>query len=144
MLATVVKRCTYPTSLLLTYMHVNICRSKAKVKKLPFYCIWGGLHGDLRILHLQLWKLYLAASDFDCLAFFSHQGWYEHKKLDQEAINLNGQGYILYPPDSYTHRHFSFHCQCFEHHAHRNLPLNTSLHIFLLPSPYQNRIANIG
>jgi len=54
MLATVVKRCTYPTSLLLTYMHVNICRSKAKVKKTAILLYLGGLHGDLRILHLQL------------------------------------------------------------------------------------------
>jgi len=30
-------------------------------------------------------ELYLSASDFDRSVFFSHQGWYEHKKLKQEA-----------------------------------------------------------
>ena len=85
-------------------------QKQSKGKKTAILLYLGGLHGDLRILHAPTTlKLYLAAADFDCLAFFSHQGWYEHKKLDQEAINLNGQGYILHPPDSYTHRHFSFH-----------------------------------
>ena len=35
-------------------------------------------------------ELYLSASDFDRPVFFFHQGWYEHKKLKQEATNPLG------------------------------------------------------
>ena len=146
MLATVVKRCTYPTSLLLTYMHVNICRSKAKVKKLPFYCIWG----DFTVT--------CASCTYNCetvpgslrlwlprLLFPSKLVWTQETR--SEATNLDRRGYILHRPQVPTPTDiFPSIDKCSEHlhHVPRNLPWNTSLHFFLLPSPYQNRIANIG
>ena len=62
---------TILTSLFLTHLLVNLCRIKARKKRLPFYYIWKTWWCPAPPSPTTL-DLYLAASNFDCPAFFSH------------------------------------------------------------------------
>ena len=100
----------------------------------------GGLHGDVRILHLQLWNCTWQPPILTAFSSFPIKAGMNTRTSIRKLPILTGRS--TSSSGSYTHRHFSFHWQCFEHllhHVPRNLRWNTSLHFSLLPSPNDNQ-----